>query len=109
MVIHNIYDFVSIEKLPKTSTNTKKFEVILKNLNTNRLKSIKFGDNRYEHYTDGHLDEERRQKYINRHKTNEKWGINGLHTAGFWSYNFLWRFKTYKEALDFILKEYFFI
>jgi hypothetical protein len=57
---------------------------------------------RYENYTDGHLDEKRRDGYINRHKHTENWKKSGANKPGFWSYNYLWRFKTKKEALDYI-------
>ena len=35
---------------------------------TNDNKKVYFGASGYEHYTDGHLDEKRKQAYINRHK-----------------------------------------
>ena len=92
IMIHQFYDFVSIEKLPKT--DEKKFKVVLKNLNTNRTKTINFGSNPYEHY-------------IARHKKQEKWGIDGITTAGFWSYHLLWEYPTYEEALKNIMDKYF--
>ncbi len=30
-----------------------------------------------------HKDEQRKQRYINRHKTKENWSKSGIHTAGF--------------------------
>ena len=35
---------------------------------TNTGKIVKFGAIGYEHYTEGHLDEKRKQRYIMRHK-----------------------------------------
>ena len=35
---------------------------------TNTEKNVKFGAIGYEHYTEGHLDEKRNQRYIMRHK-----------------------------------------
>ena len=32
-----------------------------------------------------HKDEQRKQRYINRHKTNENWSKSGIDTAGWWS------------------------
>jgi hypothetical protein len=58
------------------------------------FKKIYFGDSRYQHYTQGHLDEKRKQAYIKRHKRNEDWF--NPNTAGFWS---LWLYPTYDEAL----------
>ena len=52
----------------------------------------------FDEYDD--LDEERRKRYEERHKKRENW--NDEKTAGYYSYNFLWRFKTYNEAKRFI-------
>ena len=41
----------------------KKFFII-----TNDNKKIYFGDSRYEHFTEGHLDERRKWAYISRHR-----------------------------------------
>lgn len=86
----------------------KKFFVIVNNgdSNTNKqlFKKVYFGASEYEHYTSGHLDEKRRNLYELRHKENEKWGYTGLKTAGFWSYWFLWKYKTYDEAYKNIQK-----
>ena len=101
----NKFDFVKLVKLP--STDKKKFKVILKNNETNRENTIKFGASGYEHYTSDHLDETRKKAYISRHKTREDWTKSGVNTAGFWSWFFLWRFKTYKEALNYIKKTFF--
>jgi hypothetical protein len=87
---------------PSNSQN-KKFEVDVKI--GDKTKKILFGAKGYSHYTEGHLDEKRKQNYIQRHKTNEDW--NNPFTAGFWSYHYLWRFKTYKEAKEWILRNYF--
>ena len=100
-----MYEFVKLVKLQ--DTDKKKFKVILMNTITGRNKSIKFGANGYENYTSGHLDEKRKASYIARHKKREDWGKSGVDTAGFWSYWFLWKFKTYKDALDYIKKTFF--
>ena len=44
----------------------KKFYII-----TNTGRRLYFGDSRYEHFTEGHLNEIRRKAYMNRHKKNE--------------------------------------
>ena len=75
----------------------KKFYII-----TNNYRRLYFGDSRYEHFTEGHLNEIRRKAYMNRHKKNENW--NNIDSAGFWSYHYLWRFPTYKEAYEEIQK-----
>ena len=77
----------------------KKFYVI-----TDDYRRLYFGDTKYEHFTEGHLNEIRRKAYINRHKKNESW--NNKDSAGFWSYHYLWEFPTYKEAYENIKKKY---
>jgi hypothetical protein len=69
---------------------------------TNNNRRLYFGDPRYEHFTEGHLNETRRRAYMNRHKKNENW--NNIDSAGFWSYHYLWQFPTYKEAYENIKK-----
>ena len=56
-----------------------------------------FGDSNYDHYTEGHLDETRRLNYDKRNTGRDK-NRSDYNTAGFWSYWYLWKFKTYKEA-----------
>ena len=80
---------------PYKSDKPKKKYVII----TNELKPVYFGDSSYEHYTEGHLDEKRRYFYEMRHM-KEDW--NNPNKAAYWSYWYLWRFKTYKEAYKFI-------
>ena len=75
----------------------KKFYVI-----TDDYRRLYFGDTKYEHFTEGHLNEIRRKAYTNRHKKNENW--NNIDSAGFWSYHYLWQFPTYKEAYENIQK-----
>jgi hypothetical protein len=69
----------------------KKFYII-----NDEFKKVYWGDSRYQHYTQGHLDEKRKQLYIKRHEKNENW--NDPNTAGYWSYRFLWLYPTYDEA-----------
>ena len=71
---------------------------------TNTNKKIYFGAAGYEDFTT-HKDEERKQRYIARHKKNEDW--NDINTAGFWSYHYLWHFPTKKQAYENIKKIYF--
>jgi hypothetical protein len=65
-------------------------------------KHIKFGLKGYEHFTNGngykgHLDEERRQRYVDRHRKHENWS-NPM-TAGSLSYHLLWLYPDFEEAL----------
>lgn len=79
----------------KSDKPKKKFFIV-----TNELKPVYFGDTSYEHYTEGHLDEKRRHLYEMRHMKREDW--NNPNKSAYWSYWYLWRFRTYKEAYKFI-------
>ena len=52
----------------------------------------------YQDYTN-HKDPARKQRYINRHKTNEKWGKDGVDTAGFYSKHILWNTPTVQASV----------
>ena len=46
-----------------------------------------------------HKDEQRKQRYIHRHKNNEHWLKSGIDTAGFWSRWLLWNKPTIKKVI----------
>jgi hypothetical protein len=53
-----------------------------------------------------HKNEQRRQRYINRHKnSNENWSKSGIDTAGWWSFKYLLLFPTNEEAYNHIKKD----
>ena len=81
-----------------SNDNTTKFYII-----TNQGKKIRFGAKGYEHYTEGHLDVKRRDRYLNRHKKRENW--NDPNTSGYWAAKYLWLYPTYNEAYKEIKKE----
>jgi hypothetical protein len=92
------YKFVSLKKSDKED---KKYMVTFENRKTKRTKTIYFGAAGYEHYTEGHLDKERKDNYIKRHRgMGEDW--SDPLTAGYWAKKFLWQYKTYKEAFKYI-------
>ena len=82
----------------ESKINRKKFMVLTKD-----YKWVYFGEKPYKHYTEGHLDEQRRINYDKRNKGRDK-DRTDYNTAGFWSYWYLWRNKTYKEAYKHIKK-----
>jgi hypothetical protein len=82
----------------KSDKPDKKYYIITKD-----NKKIYFGDSRYQHFTNGHLDWDRRQRYQDRHKKNEDW--NNPDTRAYWSYSFLWKYPTYVEAYDNIQRD----
>lgn len=79
-----------------------KYKIVLKK-DGKKIKTIKFGSLGYEHYTSGHLDEDRQRNYMDRHRKNENW--NDELSKGYYSYNFLWRFKTLQEAKKWIYND----
>ena len=79
----------------KSDKPDKKYFII-----TNTGKRVYFGSSNHENYSSGHLDEERKQRYIVRHKKNEDWTKSGINTPGFWSYHYLWEFPTKKAAYE---------
>lgn len=45
------------------------------------------------------IADKKKQAYIARHsKLNEKWGLDGINTAGYWSLNLLWNKPTIEES-----------
>ena len=92
------YDFVS---LTKANDGKHKYIAKLQNKKTGREKNVKFGAVGYDDFTKT-KDKEQKERYLNRHKKNENW--NNIDSAGFWSYHYLWRFPTYKEAYENIKK-----
>ena len=68
-------------------------------------KSIHFGGKGYEDFTT-HKTEDRKQRYINRHKKNETWGADGVETAGFWAKHVLWNKPTLQASIDDINKRF---
>jgi len=89
-------------KIIPANDGIHKYKIILRK-NGKKVKMIKFGSIGYQHFTSGHLDEKRQQRYENRHKKNENW--NDETTKGYYSYNFLWKFKTYNEAKNYIYND----
>ena len=69
---------------PSHLTN-KKYDAVI-----DGKKTIPFGAKGYSDYTI-HKDDERKERYINRHRKSEDW--NNIYTAGFWSRWCLWNKK----------------
>ena len=87
----NNYDFVKFEK----GNYPKKYNAILINKETRKLKRVPFGDQRYEHYKDttdlklysnlDHKDKKRKERYYARHGTHAE-----AFSSKFFSHYFLW-------------------
>ena len=83
----------------KSDKPEKKYYVI-----TDTNKKVYFGAAGYDDFTT-HKDEERRQRYIARHK-NEDWTKSGIDTPGFWAYHYLWSFPSKTQAYQKIKQTY---
>jgi predicted mannosyl-3-phosphoglycerate phosphatase (HAD superfamily) len=91
----NEYTFVKFER---SKDSKKKYDAILKNNKTSRLRRISFGAKGYEQYKDStgkklythvdHLDEERRRLYRKRHAGEGD--PSRKYSAGWFSWHYLW-------------------
>ena len=86
----------------------KKHEYFIITSNGNK---IRFGSATNRYYTIYHqefgkdLADKKKKAYIAHHsKLNEKWGDNGIDTAGWWSRWLLWEYPTIDEAYHHIEK-----
>ena len=68
-------------------------------------KEVHFGQAGASDYTK-HKDDERKERYIDRHKKNEDWGKSGVKSAGFWSRWLLWNKKSLKASVSDINQRY---
>jgi hypothetical protein len=97
------YDFVRLDKL---TGDKKKYKVVLKNKQTGREKSIKFGASGYDDFTIT-KNEEQKKAYLARHKSREDWTKTGVATAGFWSKHLLWSSSSIQQSLADVKRKYF--
>jgi len=90
----NKYMYVKIEN--STSKN-KKLKAIFYDKDKKKIRSIQFGAKGYSDYTI-HKDDERKKRYINRHKKNENW--NDPMTAASLSRWILWNLPTLQASIN---------
>lgn len=76
----------------KATSKGKKYKVVIFKPDGSKC-TVQFGAAGYEDYT-MHKDKERKERYISRHKSREKWTKTGICTAGFWSRWILWNKPT---------------
>ena len=94
MKIHYYYPY-------KSDKPEKKYYIVTKS-----EKKIYFGASGYEDFTI-HKDEERKQRYIDRHKNEAKfWNKSGIDTPSFWSRFLLWNKSSIKESYEDIKKRF---
>jgi hypothetical protein len=95
MIIKNPENYKLIN-FRKSNTKNKKYDAILMDMKTNKLKYVPFGDVRYQQYKDitplklyKHLDHNndvRRNNYRKRHDGEQK----NKYSSGYFSYYYLW-------------------
>ena len=78
--------------LPNLKTKDKKYDAII-----DGKKTIHFGAKGYSDMTT-HKDEERKGRYISRHKKNENW--KDPKTGGFFAKNILWNKPSVKASVE---------
>jgi hypothetical protein len=79
--------------ISKSSKPDKKFKAVIDN-----NKTVHFGQAGASDMTQ-HKNEERKKRYIDRHKKREDWTGSGFKTAGFWSKNILWNKSTIQSSV----------
>lgn len=87
----------------KSPLKTKKYKVVVYDKNDDKKKTIHFGAKGYEDFTI-HGDNERKYRYIDRHKGKEDW--NDPFTAGFWALHALWNKPTLQGSLNDIKRNF---
>lgn len=95
------YDLVSVKP---ANDGKKKYVATIKNKQTGREKSVKFGAKGMDDFTKTN-DVAQKERYIQRHKKNENW--RDVTSAGFWSKNLLWNKPTISASLADIKSKYF--
>lgn len=81
--------------IKKSSNSKKKYTAIFYD-NDKKIKTTHFGASGYSDYTI-HKDDERKQRYINRHKKNENW--SDYKSAGSLSRYILWNKKSLRASI----------
>jgi hypothetical protein len=82
-------------KIKKSDKPDKKYDAVFER--DGRTKTISFGAEGYTDFIKSGGDEERKQRYLNRHRKTENW--NKPDTAGALSRFILWNKDTLKESI----------
>jgi hypothetical protein len=89
--------------LTKSENPKKKYKVVIYDNIKDKKKTLHFGAKGYEDYTI-HKDVERKNKYIDRHKSREDW--QDPFTSGFWALHTLWNKPSLQGSLNDIKKNF---
>ena len=86
--------------IKKSTNSNKKFDAII-----DGKKKISFGQAGASDFTK-HKDDNRKDRYIDRHRKNENWGKDGVETAGFYSRWVTWNKPTIEASVNDLNKKY---
>jgi hypothetical protein len=86
---------LKLVKITKSPKKDKKYRAVF--IRNGREKSVDFGASGYQHYS-MHKDPERKQRYIDRHKSRENW--RDPTTAGALSRYILWNKTTLRASIS---------
>ena len=77
--------------IKKSDRKDKKYDAVI-----DGKKTVSFGATGYSDFTK-HKDEERKERYIARHKVNQDW--RDYKTSGMWAKNILWNKSTIEASV----------
>jgi hypothetical protein len=90
-------------QLKKSEIDGKKYTAVFYDENRVKIKTTHFGATGYSDYTK-HGDEERKQRYIERHKTRENFA--DYKSAGSLAYHILWNKPSVSASYNDYLKKF---
>ena len=82
-------------KIQKSNIDGKKYTAVFYDENKKKIKTTNFGATGYEDYTT-HGDEERKKRYLDRHKNAENWA--DYKSAGSLARHILWAEPTFEAS-----------
>lgn len=101
----NIFIAIMIEmtylQIKDSNREGKKYVAFFYNNDKKKVKTIHFGSAGMSDYTI-HKDDERKQRYLDRHRANENW--DNPMTAGSLSKHLLWTHKNFDKAVKEFVK-----
>jgi len=87
---------MSYVKIKKSDIKGKKYTAIFYDNDNKKIKTTQFGSAGMSDYTI-HRDDQRKQRYLDRHRANENW--NDYMSAGALSRWILWNKRTLQESI----------
>ena len=91
-------------KISKSKIEGKKMTAIFYDENRKIIKTIHFGAEGYTDFTISPHDQDKRKRYIDRHRSNENW--NDPMTAGTLSRFILWEYPSLSIAINQYMKRF---